>query len=117
MKLDDFKALVEKRFEDCRNILLAKNKEYAAKDDKLSNFRQAAGLKGETPEKALWGMWAKHIISIRKIVDDLDAGTIPPEALLSEKCGDMINYTLLLEALIIDRMEKNVIMRGLSLGP
>jgi hypothetical protein len=114
MKIDAFELLVEKRFEECRTVLLSKSKEYSAKDDKLSNFRQAGALKGETAEKALWGMWAKHIISLRKIIEDIDSGVIPSEGLLSEKCGDMINYTLLLEALIIDRMEKDVIMRGLS---
>jgi hypothetical protein len=71
--------------------------------DKLENFKQAGAMKGETPERALWGMWVKHITSIRKIVEDLDKGIVPTLKLLSEKLGDNINYSLLLEGLIRER--------------
>lgn len=103
MKHGEFLKLIDSRFEYCLELLGSKNAEYAEADDKLSNFKQAAALKGETPEKALWGMWAKHIISIRKIIYDLDLNKIPAPDIVSEKCTDMINYTLLLEALIQER--------------
>ena len=106
MKVPEFEALVEKRLEACRKLLGVKNKEYANDGDKLSNFKEAAALKGDTPEKALWGMWAKHIISIKKIVNDLDKGIVPTDALLAEKCADNINYTLLLEALVTERRDE-----------
>jgi hypothetical protein len=104
MKLKDFDAVVEERLGKCREVLTSKNKEYASDVDKLENFKQAAGMKGETPERALWGMWVKHITSIRKIVEDLDRGKVPTLALAAEKLGDNINYSLLLEGLLRERI-------------
>ena len=103
MNHGEFIKLIDNRWLHCFQLLGSKNAEYAEADDKLSNFKQAAALKGETPERALWGMLAKHIISIKKIIYDLDQGKIPLPVTVSEKCSDMINYTLLLEALIQER--------------
>lgn len=104
MNVVDFERIVDKRFAECRAILLAKNKEYAEEGDKLSNFKQAADLKGESPEMALWGFWVKHIIGMKKIVQDLDLDDIEPsETMMKDKFSDMINYALLLEALIRER--------------
>lgn len=108
MNMGNFLKLVDDRFAYCLELLGQKNAEYAEKDDKLSNFKQAAALKGETPERALWGMWIKHIISIKKIISELDQGKIPSPQTISEKCTDMINYTLLLEALIQERHPQKV---------
>jgi hypothetical protein len=63
-----------------------------------------AGLiSGSTPEKALWGLAMKHLVSIVDIVDGLEAGRVPAVALSDEKLGDMINYLILLEALLAER--------------
>ncbi len=103
MNIKDFEALSKERFASCEKTLFAKNKEYAEDGDKLSNFKQAGLLKGETPERALWGMLAKHLISIKKIIYDLDKGIIPSRSILAEKVGDVINYHLLLEGLVEER--------------
>ena len=111
MKTKEFNELVTRRLAHCITVLDAKNKEYASDVDKLANFKEAGALKAETPEKALWGMWAKHIISVKKIVEDLDhtlilksgAGFLPTQKTLDEKISDMINYALLLEGLIQER--------------
>ena len=104
MKTRDFEMVVDKRFAECREILLAKNKEYAEEGDKLSNFKEAADLKGESPEMALWGFWVKHIIGMKKIVLDLELDDMEPsETMMRDKFSDMINYALLLEALIRER--------------
>jgi hypothetical protein len=105
MNIPEFEGLVDKRLDHCRKLLGVKNKEYANGGDKLSNFKEAAALKGETPEMALWGMWAKHIISVKKIVLEID-GEIPTEKMLDDKFSDMINYTLLLEGLIQERRKR-----------
>lgn len=104
--------MVTKRLAHCITLLDAKNKEYASDDDKLANFKEAGALKGETPEKALWGMWCKHVISIKKIIDDLDRlRLVPTTKTLDEKISDNINYLLLLEALITERR------RAMPTGP
>ena len=57
-----------------------------------------------TPEKALVGMWTKHIISILDIVDGLDKKLVPVE-MIEEKIGDAVNYLILLEAMLKDRWD------------
>jgi hypothetical protein len=64
----------------------------------------AGKLQGITPEQALIGMWMKHIVSIMDITNDLNNGTLPTDDAINEKFGDVINYGLLLESLIRERM-------------
>jgi hypothetical protein len=99
----DFEKLVEDRFGYCSRTLQRKADEYAT-DDRLHNFKVAAALQGIEPETALLGMWAKHIVSIRDIIERIEhQGTIPAPGLLSEKITDVINYAVLLEGLIEER--------------
>ena len=79
--------------------LASKAKEYA-KSDRLYKFKRAAGIQETTPEKALLGMWSKHLVSILDLIE----GTLPAtEAILNEKIGDTINYLILLKALLIEQ--------------
>ena len=117
MNVEKFNKMLEERIKKTRAVLDSKNKEYASDIDKLHNFKRASAMENCSPEKALIGMWAKHIISILDIVDKLDKEdakynghaicqplkvTIP---LVEEKIGDAINYLILLEALIKERYE------------
>jgi hypothetical protein len=94
MLLEEFAPVLENRIAKIREVLADKGKEYT-RDDRLSNFKKAALAQGITPEKALRGMWFKHIISISDLIDDLDH-TIPPYELWDEKITDAINYLILL---------------------
>ena len=105
MNHETFVALAAKRFQACHDILASKSKEYSRSGDKLHNFRRASALLGCSPEKALVGMMSKHIVSVLDIVDDIEAGGLPDEVLVSEKIGDLMNYSVLLEALITDRRQ------------
>lgn len=89
------------------NTLMSKSKEYSTKDDKLHNFKRAAKESNTSPEKALLGMLLKHRISVLDMVDNLDEGILPTRALVDEKFGDYINYLVLLEALIKERIEES----------
>ena len=103
MNSDQFEKLVEARLGHCHRTLQLKAKEYAT-SDRLHNFKVAAALQDIEPETALLGMWAKHIVSIRDIIEDIEhRGKIPKSALLSEKITDVVNYALLLEGLIEER--------------
>lgn len=106
MNIANFNRLADERLDKCKEVLVRKNQEYASDTDKLSNFKQAAALKNETPERALWGMQAKHIISLKKIIEDVDQCKLPSLELLTEKITDNINYLILLEALITERIER-----------
>ncbi len=103
MKVDNFNDMIMEIFDNCKAVLTYKNKEYVSGEDRLANFKETAALKDETPEKALWGMWVKHIISIKKIILDLDRGIIPTAKMLSERIEDNINYSVLLNGLIVER--------------
>ena len=105
MNHETFCALAAKRFQACQDILAAKSAEYSRSGDKLHNFKRAAALLDCSPEKALVGMMSKHIVSVLDIVDDIEAGGLPDEALVSEKIGDLVNYSILLEALITERRQ------------
>lgn len=101
MNNDDFNAVVISRLNKCNDILFAKNKEYSSDTDRLHNFKVAARVNGCTPEQALWGMNTKHLVSIMDLVEDPSKAT---KEMIDEKITDSINYLLLLEALLIERL-------------
>ena len=104
MTSDAFTALLNRRIESMETTLLKKAGEYANRYDRLHNFKRAAGILGTTPEEALVGMMVKHLTSIFDIVDRIPDGCLPTRAMLDEKIGDTINYAVLLEALITERL-------------
>jgi hypothetical protein len=104
MKTPDFINLVEDRIDKIRETLARKGKEYA-RGDRLSNFKRAAEKLRCSPERALIGIAVKHEVSILDMVDDIEAGcSNAPLELWEEKIGDYINYAILLEGLIRDRL-------------
>ena len=106
MTREDFSRRVEKRIDLVRQTLLTKHKEYAKDDNVFRNFDEAAGglsLHGSSAE-VLWSYMTKHLVSIKDIVADnkpVDA------AVVSEKIGDVINYLILLEAMLNEQGEKD----------
>jgi len=93
--LDDFLIKVKK-------TLSNKSKEYSYNKDKLHNFRIASNLNQESLKKSLWGMATKHLVSIMDIVNDRIK---PDKNILSEKCLDMVNYIILLYAIVFEEIE------------
>lgn len=101
-----FSSLLKERLIKITKTLASKGEEYSDETDRLYNFKRAAMMdEGETPERALKGMWKKHLVSVFDIIDDLDYEVLPSEELLNEKIGDSINYLILLEALIKERIK------------
>lgn len=106
MTNQEFDILLNSRIEKIKSVLQSKAKEYA-KTDRLHNFKIAAEINKQTPERALWGMFMKHFVSVKDLVDDLETIPIlPNEKVIDEKIGDAINYLILLEALFIERLKK-----------
>lgn len=111
MKTTQFDAVVNHRLDESKRILIEKAKEYAkGDDDRMHNFNRAAQITGECREKALFGFFLKHLVSVMDIVDDMNKNSnyIPAKPLVEEKIGDSINYLLLLEASIEDKRNKNL---------
>lgn len=94
-----FNTVIKDQIEKCLNTLGVKATEYAENDDRLHNFKNAAGMMNCDPKEALAGMMAKHTISI---YDMCRSGESYPLSLWEEKIGDHINYLLLLKALIVE---------------
>lgn len=103
MTYEEFESTFEARVDHCRRVLIGKNTEYARGGDKLSNFKKAAGLQGTTPEGALKGMWAKHLVSVCDFIDDLERGIHHPQDKWDEKLVDSLNYLFLLDGLLKER--------------
>ena len=103
-----FDWLVNSQCERIKKSLLIKGEEYRAGDkDVFHNFKIAANRRSITPERALDGMLLKHEVSIGDIINNLDKGLLPDKAILSEKIKDIVNYYILLENLIIERLDGN----------
>lgn len=100
-----FEQVVEHRLQQTKEVMLVKGKEYRRNGNVYHNFDRAAAMLGQTRERALIGMAVKHFVSLLDIVDDLDEGKIPTQAMLDEKCGDAVNYLLLLEGAIKERLK------------
>ena len=102
MNTDKFNEVLNSRLDKIKTVLAKKAGEYVKADDRLYNFRRASKVFGVTDIEALSGMMAKHLVSILDIIDDAKVGKYPSIALRDEKIGDMINYLILLEAMLID---------------
>jgi hypothetical protein len=112
--MQEFDNVVEERISKIRQVLQAKAEEYATPDDRLHNFNWAAQLDNETPEKALWGMFKKHLCSIHDLIEwSENCPEKITEKLVNEKIGDSIDYHILLEAMLLrlikdQKLEKKV---------
>ena len=102
MLAKDFDELVEQRVQKIKEILQTKATEYASGGDRLHNFKRAAIVGEITAAVALKGMLLKHLVSVFDMIDKYDsaAGTQFSLDLINEKLGDLINYSILLEALL-----------------
>lgn len=95
----EFEKCFNKKINECKELLFRKAKEYASDEDRLSAFKTAAQLENTSPEQALGGMLAKHIVSIFEMIKEPDNYS---DAKWDEKINDTINYMILLYALLHD---------------
>jgi hypothetical protein len=103
MNRGTFDNLVNHRINLITETLKSKGAEYAGDVDVFANFVKAApAARVRTKEKALWGMAMKHFVSIGDMVEGLETEPIKgfSKAYVEEKIGDMINYLILLEAML-----------------
>ena len=102
----NFADCIENRIQRIREVLSSKAEEYATDGNRFHNFDVAARILDCTPERALQGMMLKHIVSVLDLIqwaeeeEDLITATV-----IDEKIGDTINYLILLEGLLLRRLE------------
>ena len=83
----------------CADILQKKTKEYTGDDtDRLGAFKAAAALQHTTPERALAGMLAKHIVSLYDMC--FAENTRFDMSTWDERITDSLNYLFLLKAIV-----------------
>lgn len=83
----------------CADILQKKTQEYTGDDtDRLGAFKAAAALQHTTPERALAGMLAKHIVSLYDMC--FAENTHFDMSTWDEKITDSLNYLFLLKAIV-----------------
>ena len=96
-----FEQIVEDRIQKIRNTLSKKAGEYATGGNRFHNFDVAGRIADSSSEQALFGMMLKHIVSVMDIVESGDT----TEAQLDEKIGDTINYLILLEGIMLRKID------------
>jgi hypothetical protein len=99
MDIDRFNEIVMMENEISVEMLISKGIEYGSNDDRLSNFKEAAGLRGINPADALMGMLAKHFVSVSDMAKYPAAQSLDK---WDEKLRDIRNYTYLLKAVLVD---------------
>lgn len=104
MDAQDFENLVSAEHQKSLDILISKAKEYAG-EDRLENFKQAAGMLSINPAEALMGMLVKHFVSVGKMAKSPTSFTMLK---WNEKLLDIRNYTYLLKAILVDMGVKDV---------
>jgi len=104
---EEFDNLVSTRTNKIVQTLIQKGKEYRRNNDPLHNFRIAAKVGKTSEEKALWGFALKHYVSFLDMLDDIEIGALPKEETVDEKIGDLINYLILCEASIKEKIKNN----------
>ena len=92
-------AVFDEQVRLCAETLQRKKKEYTGDNaDRLSAFKTAAALQNCTPEQALAGMLAKHIVSLYDMC--FADGVSYKLDTWNEKITDSLNYLFLLKAIV-----------------
>ena len=104
MNDNSLQITIRNTFYRCTRLMHSKGKEYSPGEDRLHNFKEAGELQGISPEQALFGMMAKHIVSLADMCKGITAGgETDTKEMWHEKLTDSMNYLFLLEALLKER--------------
>lgn len=103
MTQNDFDSLVNSRLSHCKKLLLVKSEDYASKKDRLHNFKLGALLARQTPEQYAQSLMTKHIVAVSDKIANKEVMT---PKFVAEKLSDIINYSLLIEALNQEKLAK-----------
>lgn len=96
---NEVNAVFDEQVRLCADTLKRKTKEYTGDDpDRLGAFKAAAVLQHTTPQRALAGMLAKHIVSLYDMC--FAEETVYPMDTWDEKITDSLNYLFLLKAIV-----------------
>ena len=103
----ELEIIIRKRCDSIIENLNRKGLEYSRNRDPLHNFNVGSRISGLSREKVVWGFALKHYISFLDMLDDVSLSRLPTEDYVDEKIGDLINYLILCEASIKDKIKKD----------
>ena len=108
MRKEDFNILLKERVNEIEQKLIVKRDEYATGEDVFSAFKKATGISfHDCPEQLAWEYMTKHLQSIKDMIHHVSIdgyNGYPEKELLREKFGDAINYLLLIELMMVERI-------------
>ena len=122
ISFDKYKTTINNMIAYCQDLINDKLIQYANKNDVFKTFNEAAELQEILPEQALFGMMAKHIGSIRNMLDKIEKdiysmtvndaeGAEYSLDIWKEKIGDNITYLLILYTMISSRIDEQAYLR------
>lgn len=108
MRREDFNILLKERVNEIEQKLTSKREEYATGEDVFSAFKKATGLSfHDCPEQLAWEYMTKHMQSIKDMIEHVSIdgyNGYPDKDTLREKFGDAVNYLLLIELMMVERI-------------
>lgn len=111
MNRQEFNKHVEHVFERTANVLLKKGNEYSKVENVFHNFENATGISlHDEPTSVAWEFLVKHLQSIKDMLIELEATCLKPkfnEEVVEEKFGDAINYLILIEGMLMQKLKEN----------
>lgn len=100
MDLKNFDNVANLQLAHCVDLLTQKRGEYAPDYDVLQNFKDAAAMNGNSSAEALWGYVTKQLVSVKNMVHQDTTNFSMTH--WDEKLTDIINYMVLLKAIVIE---------------
>ena len=97
-----FEAYTANLLRQSADLLVSKGREYAGSEDRLANFKRGAAATGTTAETVALIYLTKHLDAIQSYVRDGRMGAEP----IQGRIADLLNYVVLLGALICERETK-----------
>lgn len=108
MQLSKFKLLLEGIFNRTESMFKTKRGEYANDHDVFKSFKNGVGFSMHNePEQVAYEYLCKHLESIQSIIKKLPEEA-PRYEVINEKFGDAINYLIIIEGLLKERMNKEI---------
>ena len=106
MTNDAYNELLIRWLDDLTALCERKGQEYANSDDRLANFKRNGAALGLPPETVLMVYAGKHWDAVCRYVRCLRSGQeIRTAEPIDGRVDDLINYLLLLKALLFERQQ------------
>ena len=113
MDSEHLDRVIEHQYNQCRELLVIKAREYSP-TDRLHNFRVAAKTQGVTLEQAIAGMMAKHTVGLYDLIKRSSCGEQFSSDIWVEKITDHMNYLFLLKAVLVEQWDATGDMAGVT---